>query len=195
MHRLNAETRLVNPRSWSRDVSRYSSRVAFAGLCLLAPIALALAGCHPVKRVEGWWSRKPHPAFKKVNATVAYEITRDSPGIFILDLRRSKEFQSDTGHLLHAYNLPLSRLPYQLLSLAPYREDTFLVYCRGNDACGEDGMRILTASGFDDAMLIDGGIDRWIKEGYKRVLTLAGSPKGTNAGPLEPPTESTPPPP
>ena len=174
MHRLNNSQR-----------SRSRSRIGLAGLALAV---LALVGCHPVSRVEGWWSRKPHPAFKKVNATVAYEIIRDSPGIFILDLRQPAEYQGTTGHLLHAENRPLAKLPYQLLLLAPYREETFLVYCRGNDTCGADGMRILIASGFDDAVLIDGGIDRWIKEGYKTVLSMAGVPKGSNAGPLEPPT-------
>jgi rhodanese-related sulfurtransferase len=184
MHRLSDD-----PRSRSR---RRPAVLALAGLALAV---LPLVSCHPVARVEGWWSRKPHPAFKKVNATVAYEITRDSPSILVLDLRRPNEFQSDTGHLLHAWNIPLSRLPYRLLDLSPYREETFLVYCRGNDSCGADAMRILVASGFDDAVLIDGGIERWIREGYKTVLTLAGAPKGTDSGPLEPPTESTPPPP
>jgi rhodanese-related sulfurtransferase len=175
---------------------RLNSRSPLLALLGLFGLALAaLAGCHPVARVEGWWDRRPHPAFKRVNATVAYEITRDNPGILVIDLRGPAEFESDTGHLLHAWNIPLSRLPYRLLDLSPYREETFLVYCRGKDSCGEDGMRILVASGFDDGILVDGGIDRWIKEGYKTVLTLAGAPKGTGSGPLEPPTEPTPPPP
>ena len=56
-------------------------------------------------------------------------------------------------------------------------------------------VRILVASGFEDGILIDGGIERWIKDGYKTVLTLAGAPRGAGTGPAEPPTEPTPPPP
>ncbi len=184
MRRLN-NVSLLRSRGPARR-----SLLALAGLTLAI---LPLLSCHPVKRVEGWWSRKPHPPFKKVNPTVAYEIIRDSPGIFIVDLRPPSEYQGVTGHLLHAENFPVAKLPYQLLLLAPYREETFLVYCRGNDTCGADGMRVLIASGFDDAILVDGGIDRWIKEGYKTVLSMAGLPKGTKAGPPEPPTEPTPP--
>ena len=91
-----------------------------------------------------------------------------------------------------AWNIPLSRLPYRLVDLSPYREETFLVYCRGGDSCGEDGMRILAASGFEDAVLINGGIDRWIKKGYRTVLTLVGAPAPKAAGP---PIKPTPPPP
>ena len=43
-------------------------------------------------------------------------------------------------------------------------------------ACGEAGMRVLVASGFDDAILIDGGIEAWIRAGYRTVLTVQGTP-------------------
>lgn len=173
-----------------RRLARRSAALLGLGLALLA-----LAGCHPIVAVEKRMARRTRPAFKRVNVTVAYEITRDNPNILVLDLRRPDEFQSETGHLLHAWNIPLSRLPYRLLDLSPYREETFLVYCRGGDSCGEDGMRILVASGFEDGILIEGGIELWIKGGYKTVLTLAGAPRGSGSGPAEPPTEPTPPPP
>src|SRR5262249_38195758 len=100
----------------------------------LAAVLLPLLGCHPIAAIEKRMARRPRPPFKRVNATVAYEITRDNPGILVIDLRRPDEFQSETGHLLHAWNIPLSRLPYRLLDLSPYREETFLVYCRGGDS-------------------------------------------------------------
>jgi rhodanese-related sulfurtransferase len=36
-------------------------------------------------------------------------------------------------------------------------------------------MAVLVASGFEDAVLIDGGIDRWIRDGFKTVLTIEGT--------------------
>jgi rhodanese-related sulfurtransferase len=180
----------------SRSRQKPGARRGFAALAALGSLALAgasLAGCHPIKAVERRWANRDRPAFRKVTPDVAYEITRDSPDILILDLRRPDEFLSDTGHLLHALNVPLARLPYRLIQLSPYREETFLVYCRAKDSCGEDGIRILVASGFEDAILVEGGIDSWIKKGYRTALVLAGAPDRQT--PVLPPKEPTPPPP
>ncbi|HTQ79949.1 MAG TPA: rhodanese-like domain-containing protein [Thermoanaerobaculia bacterium] len=157
--------------------------------------SLALAGCHyhPIAAIEKKIANRPRAPFRRVDPAIAEEIIRDSPNILILDLRQPSEFQSPTGHLLNARNYPLARLPYRLLDLSAYREDTFIVYCRGGDSCGEDGMRILVASGFEDAILIDGGIDKWIRKGYRTALSLSGAPP--RSGPPQPPTEPTPPPP
>jgi phage shock protein E len=182
-----------------RRLTRPSPCTALTALAALAALGIApLSACrsvHPIAAIQRKLASLPRQPFKRVTPAVAYEITRDSPNALILDLRRPTEFQSETGHLLHAWNIPLARLPYRLLDLSPYREETFLVYCRGDDTCGEDGMRILTASGFEDAILIDGGIDGWIKRGYKTALSLVGAPPARQKGPEEPPTEPTPPPP
>ncbi|HXO19112.1 MAG TPA: rhodanese-like domain-containing protein [Thermoanaerobaculia bacterium] len=136
---------------------------------LLVFFSVALTGCN-------WYRRHfPKEPFRRIKAAVAYEIVRDDPTILIIDLRQPEEFQGDTGHLPHARNIPLARLPYVLREIAPYREETFLVYCRGGDSCGVEGARLLAASGFDDAILIDRGIDAWIRQGYKTVLTVQGA--------------------
>ena len=70
-----------------------------------------------------------------------------------------------SGHLRNAFNLPLARLPYRLLEIRTYHAETFLVYCDGDD-CGRAGMRILQDSAFQDAVLIAGGIDGWIRSGF-----------------------------
>lgn len=146
--------------------------------CALLALFLLLGACRP------FWRRGERPPFRKVRPAVAYEIARDSPDILILDLRRPEEYQGETGHIAAARNIPLDRLPYQLLQISPFREETFLVYCRGTDSCGADGMAVLIASGFEDAILIDGGIDEWIRTGFKTVLTVV-DPRP--AGILEPP--------
>lgn len=187
MHRLARDFRL----------RRSLALLPLLGLSLAAlAAALSLVGCHryhPITAIERRYANRKRDPFRHVDPTVAYEISRDSPNVLIIDLRRPAEFQSDTGHLLHAWNIPLARLPYRLLDLSPYREETFLVYCRKGDPCGEDGMRILAASGFEDAILIDQGIESWIRRGYPTVLTLTGAP--AKSGPAEPPSEPTPPPP
>jgi rhodanese-related sulfurtransferase len=136
-------------------------------LVLLLALLLTLpvvAGCRS--------SRRERPPFRKVSPSVASQIRNDSPGILILDLRSPQEFQGDTGHIEGAVNIPLERLPGRLFELSSYRAETFLVYCRKDDECGEDGMAVLVASGYADAILIDGGIDAWIRAGFRTVLTV-----------------------
>lgn len=149
---------------------------------VLVPLLLGLlflAGCRTFRNRE-------RPPFHRIRPPVAFEILRDSPDVLVLDLRSRGEFLSDTGHIFRARNIPLEKLSERLLEIAPFRDDTFLVYCRGNDTCGEEGMAILVSSGFENAMLIDGGIDGWIRYGFRTVLpeNPAGQP---GAGSLPPP--------
>jgi rhodanese-related sulfurtransferase len=138
--------------------------------------------------------RAERPPYRKVMPPVAFEILRDSPEILVLDLRSRQEFLSDTGHIYTALNIPLDRLADRLVEIGPYREDTFLVYCRGNDSCGEQGMAILVSSGFENPILIEGGMDGWIRYGFRTVLpdeNVGRSKPGppADAGSLPPPRE------
>jgi rhodanese-related sulfurtransferase len=128
--------------------------------------------------------RRERPPFRKISPPVAFEVLRDSPDVLVLDLRSRQEFLSDTGHIFRARNIPLERLSERLLEIAPFRDDTVLVYCRGNDTCGEEGMAILVSSGFENAILIDGGIDGWIRYGFRTVLPedAAGQAEADAAG-------------
>ena len=47
-------------------------------------------------------------------------------------------------------------------------------------------MAVLVSSGFDNAILIDGGIDGWIRDGFRTVLPVDGRPEeiGTARRPL-----------
>ncbi len=152
-------------------------------LLLLGVVAghLLLTGCRMFRRRE-------RPPFHKVSPPVAFEILRDSPDVLTLDLRSREEFLGDTGHIFRARNIPLDRLTERLLEIAPFRNDTFLVYCRGDDSCGQEGMAILLSSGFENGVLIDGGIDGWIRDGFRTVLPdTAGQAKATGAAGLPPP--------
>src|SRR5579864_744669 len=143
-----------------------SRRIGVALCCLagLAAVAGSASGCASAQR---WLqARKARQSqHRVVGAPVANEIVRDAPDVFILDLRSPEEFQGPKGHLRNALNIPLGRLPYRLLEIRSYRGETFLVYCNGDD-CGRAGMRILKESGFEDAILIAGGIDGWLRSGF-----------------------------
>jgi rhodanese-related sulfurtransferase len=129
---------------------------------------LLLAGCRSLRNRE-------RPPFRKVIPPVAFEILRDNPDVLVIDLRTRQEFLGDTGHIYRARNIPLARLPVRMEELVAFRDDTFLVYCRYGDTCGEEGMAILISSGFENAILIEGGIDGWIRYGFRTVLPAAES--------------------
>jgi len=163
---------------------------AFLVLCLLI-----LPGCSAIKRRMA--ERAAHrPPFSRVSAPIAYEMMRDTPNILILDLRSPQAFNGDTGHLFRAYNIPVDRLPYRLLELSALRDETFLVYC-DTQVCSEEGMAVLTSSGFENAVLVDGGIDGWIRRGFRTVLPLdlAGHAAETAAAQKAGRQPSNPPPP
>ena len=164
-------------------------RKAFA--LLLPSLVLSfvmLPGCRS-------WRNRERPPFRKITPPVAFEVLRDNPDILIVDLRTRQEFLGDTGHIYRARNIPLERLPDRMLEIAPFRDDTFLVYCRESDSCGEEGMAILVSSGFENAILIDGGIDGWIRYGFRTVLPA--TPEETDGAPAAGPGgegQSLPPP-
>jgi len=162
--------------------------------CALAVLLLAVlgatAGCGYLRRRAA-----ERPPYRKVSPPIAFEMMRDTPTLLILDLRPPEAFHGDTGHIYRAYNIPERRLSYRLIELSPYRNDTFLVYCDTRE-CGDAGMAVLVSSGFESAVLIDGGIDGWIANGFRTVLPadLVGrrehSAQGegaTQAPPLVPP--------
>jgi len=143
------------------------SRRLLLALSVLAgglAVAGSTSGCATVKRWVAAHKIGGAP-YRVVSPPVANEIVRDAPDVFILDLRSPEEFQGPKGHLRNALNIPLARLPYRLLEIRSYRGETFLVYCDGDD-CGRAGMRTLIDSGFQDAILIAGGIDGWLRAGF-----------------------------
>jgi rhodanese-related sulfurtransferase len=142
-------------------------------------VLLLLAGCAYIRRRDA--QRQP---YRKLGAPVAYELMRDNPDMLIIDLRTPEEYNGETGHVQRAQNIPLERLPYRLLEISSYRGETFLVYCRADD-CGDKAIAILLSSGFENVMLMDGGIEGWIRAGYKTVLPQAAAGARTQ-GPVRP---------
>jgi rhodanese-related sulfurtransferase len=138
----------------------------WAAPVLLAVMVLPLAGCSYFHRSRG----KVDP-YRKLSPAVTYELIRDNPEMLVLDLRKPEEYNGETGHIRRARNIPVDRLVYRLLEIAAYREETFLVYCRA-DPCGAEGVVDLRSSGFENVILMDGGIEAWIRAGFKTVLPL-----------------------
>lgn len=137
---------------------------------LLAALPLLL-GCSLWKQADNG-----SPAYRRAAPPVAFAMLRDSPGLFILDLRTPEEYQGPLGHLVRSTNLPLETLsqtladlPARFVELSGSQERTFLVYCRGGDECGELGMALLREKGFRYPVLMEGGIEAWVERGFGTV--------------------------
>lgn len=134
-------------------------------LCLGGVVGLGAGACSAFKGDD--------VPFLRVRPPVAFEMLRDNPNMAILDVRSTEEFAGPVGHVSGAKNIPLSELEARLAELAVLREQTFLVYC-GHDQCGQVAVAALRAAGFDEAVLMDGGIDGWIVAGFGTVTGPAG---------------------
>lgn len=136
-----------------------------AALALVVPILLVASGC---RSFGGGADGEKRLAFSKVRPPVAFEMLRDNPGLPVLDLRSRFEFTGPVGHVKGASSIPLDELPDRLRALVPLKNRTFLVYC-GHDDCGERGLEILLRAGYREAVLMDGGIDAWVMDGFGTV--------------------------
>lgn len=135
-----------------------------AGLALMAGLAGGSLGC----RSSGPDDPERPPPFRRVTPPVAFEMLRDAPYLAIVDLRSTAEFRGPLGHINGARNVPMDDLTVRYLELLDLREQTFLVYC-GNRECNGETMEFLIGHGFEDAVLIDGGIEAWLADGFGTV--------------------------
>lgn len=132
---------------------------------LLALVALAALSCRSLRENGG--------PFRRVRPPVAFEMILDTPDLPILDLRPREEYHGPLGHLEGARSFPLADLPRRYLEILELRQETFLVYCHA-DECAAGAMEFFDAHGFEDAMLLDGGIVAWVDDGFQTVG--AGAP-------------------
>lgn len=145
---------------------------------VLGALVIVVAGLAAGCSVNGKGRR-----YYVVSPPIAFSMLRDTPDLTILDLRSHQEFTGGEGHLYRAVNIPLDELAERVGELVPYRDTTFLVYCRGEvDDCGPRGMEILRGQGYEDAILIAGGLAGWRARGYGTV----GAPGAMADGEREP---------
>ncbi len=138
---------------------RLPALLAAAGL---AAILLAGAACGTR---DGVTRRE---VFRQVTAPVAFEMMHDFPSLPVLDLRPAADFHGEHGHIRGAVNVPLAHLDELLRDIAYLRGQTFLVYCEA-DECEPQALDYLRGQGFDNAMLLHGGILAWLGTGFGTV--------------------------
>ena len=91
-----------------------------------------------------------------------------NPGLTLLDVRSPAEFEG--GHIEGSINIPLDQLnPADFLKdNQQLREDNFYLLCHIGQRA-QYAAQLFDQEGFKSAVVVDGGISAWIKEGFKII--------------------------
>lgn len=101
--------------------------------------------------------------FAKVTATALKTMENDGKEIAIVDPREEGVFGE--AHLLHAVNLPLSKLELNIFRMVP-RKSTRIVLTDGGEGMSQRAAAKLKEWGYTDVAILDGGYPAWEKAGY-----------------------------
>ncbi len=99
-------------------------------------------------------------AFKKFGAVsplLAVAKMNDSNTI-VIDVREPLEFVP--SHIESAVNIPLGKLPEELVKLEPHKKTPILIACQSGTRSASAG-KILTKAGFEQVFVITGGMQAW----------------------------------
>ena len=103
-------------------------------------------------------------AMKRVNARELKERLHDGGEIALLDAREEAVF--GRRHLLMASCVPLSRLELLVDNLVP-RRGARVVWCDDGEGLAVRAARRMSALGYQDVAVLDGGIAAWEAAGYR----------------------------
>ena len=87
----------------------------------------------------------------------------------VLDVRERASYES--GHIFRATNLPRRLLEFRLLALVT-APGTPIVLCDGDGRLAALSRPVVTAMGYSDARVLDGGLDGWRREGRATVTGI-----------------------
>ncbi|WP_394752434.1 rhodanese-like domain-containing protein [Crenothrix sp.] len=93
--------------------------------------------------------------------------------VLIIDVREPDEFIK--GHIEGAVSKPLSSLTEQLPTLDKYKKATILIACQNGTRSASAG-KILTKAGFEQILVITGGMQAWQDE-YKLPIKVVNKYK------------------
>ena len=88
----------------------------------------------------------------------------DGNEIAVIDPR--EEGPHGHEHLLLAVNVPLSRFELMIRDLVP-RLSTRLILCDGGDGFSERALPLLSAAGYSDVSILEGGTEAWKAAGFE----------------------------
>lgn len=121
-------------------------------------VALLLFGAAP-------WAAASGAPFTRISPERANNMLKSGEIDLLLDVRTLKYYTGPSGRLKGAFLAPIDKLPEMLDTLKKFKDKTILVYCEVG-IWSQDAARLLGESGFGKVLELEGGIERWTKEGY-----------------------------
>jgi len=100
----------------------------------------------------------------RISAVALKALENDGKELALLDPREEGTYGQ--GHLLHAVNIPLSKLELNIDALVP-RRSTRIVLADGGEGTAERAARRLKELGYTNLAVLDGGHPVWKKAGYE----------------------------
>lgn len=141
----------------------YVGREAVAGgegLIRRGLLALALLGAVAfLPRLIGRMRQGPMLSVAQLHGKLA----GDQPPV-VLDVRSSKEFNGELGHIAGSMNIPLEQLQKRLQELGSYVERPIAIVCH-TDRRSVEAARLLGRQGFADVHVVEGGMTAWTSTG------------------------------
>jgi rhodanese-related sulfurtransferase len=142
------------------------ARRTLAPCVVLLVAALAVSACALFEGAREERRERNRP-LRQVTPPVAFEMLRDASELSVVDLRSHAEFHGPLGHIHGALNVPAEDLDRRMREISYLRSRTFLVYCR--QQCERPLLERLARAGFVDAMVLHGGLEAWIGDGFGTV--------------------------
>ena len=143
----------------------YAGREAIAGgedliqKGLLALALLEIVAFLP-SLVKRFRAARRAPASQKLSAAELKQRLNRHEDIAVLDVRSSKDYVGELGHIVGSFNIPLDQLPRRLPELESLRDRPLAVVCRTNRMSGR-AVELLRGAGFTKAMLVEDGMLGW----------------------------------
>src|SRR6266851_9058962 len=103
-------------------------------------------------------------SFTRVSAVALKALENDGKELAILDPREEGTYGQ--GHLLHAVNIPLSKLELNVDVLVP-RRSTRIVLADGGEGTAERAALRLKELGYTNLAVLEGGYRAWKQAGYQ----------------------------
>ncbi len=102
-------------------------------------------------------------AISVIGTREAYDFIQNNKTLRILDLRTKAEFER--AHIQGAVNIPIEQLAEDYVALGSDTTRPLLVYCNTQNK-SRTAARFLKTKGFEKIIIMDGGIQGWLKAGY-----------------------------
>jgi len=123
------------------------------------------------------------PVHYKIISTLQLKSVVDSKSEYVfLDVRSKEEFANkhknswqNIGHLVNAINIPTADIEQQIADIEKYKSSQVIIYGFGNSTTAYEAANILTAKGFTNLAVLQGGIFNvgWTAANIKGYSSLA----------------------